>query len=92
MNNSKVLVCTENRSTIHFQNIKFRKFVKLTDSFVYLEIKPMKSDEIVFSKFVYSLDYIESLTMNEEVEATLGEWIMNNVTELEKVYAVLESY
>lgn len=92
MNQSIVLANTERLSTIEFQNIKFRKFVKLKNHFVYLEIKPMRSDEIIIAKSVYTLDDIDNMLLQNELEVRLSEWIDDNVTELEKVYAVLENY
>lgn len=92
MNHSMVLANTESRSTIEFQNIKFRKFVKLKNHFVYLEIKPMRSDEIIIAKSVYTLDDIDNMLLQNELEIRLSEWIDDNVTELEKVYSLLENF
>lgn len=92
MNKSMVLANTERLSTIEFQNIKFRKFVKLKNHFVYLEIKPMRSDEIIIAKSIYTMDDVENMQLQNELEVRLSEWIDDNVTELEKVYAVLENF
>ncbi|RIN44391.1 hypothetical protein [Staphylococcus simulans] len=92
MNQSIVLANTERLSTIEFQNIKFRKFVKLKNHFVYLEIKPMRSDEIIIAKSVYTLDDIDNMLLQNELEIRLSEWIDDNVTELEKVYSLLENF
>lgn len=92
MNQSMVLANTERLSTIEFQNIKFRKFVKLKNHFVYLEIKPMRSDEIIIAKSIYTMDDVENMQLQNELEVRLSEWIDDNVTELEKVYAVLENF
>lgn len=87
-----VLANTESCSTIEFQNIKFRKFVKLKNHFVYLEVKPMRSDEIIIAKSVYTLDDIDNMLLQNELEVRLSEWIDDNVTELEKVYSLLENF